>query len=27
MWMYVSATGVLIYLVLYILFPQYAQRG
>ncbi len=27
LWMYVSATGVLIYLVLYVLFPQYAQRG
>lgn len=27
LWMFVSATGVLIYLMLYILFPQYAQRG
>ncbi|GIV14747.1 MAG: hypothetical protein KatS3mg022_0182 [Armatimonadota bacterium] len=27
LWMYVSATGVLIYLLLYVLFPQYAQRG
>lgn len=26
LWMYVSATGVLIYLMLYVLFPQYAQR-
>lgn len=27
LWMYVSATGVVIYLILYVLFPQYAQRG
>jgi putative membrane protein len=27
LWMYVSATGVLIYLFLYVLFPQYAVRG
>lgn len=27
LWMYVSASGVVIYLILYILFPQYAQRG
>lgn len=27
LWMYVSATGVLIYFILYVLFPQYAQRG
>ncbi len=27
LWMYVSATGVVIYLMLYVLFPQYAQRG
>ncbi len=26
LWMYVSATGVIIYLILYVLFPQYAQR-
>jgi uncharacterized membrane protein YozB (DUF420 family) len=27
LWMYVSATGVIIYLILYVLFPEYAQRG
>lgn len=27
LWMYVSATGVVIYLILYVLFPQYAQKG
>lgn len=27
LWIYVSATGVLIYLMLYVLFPQYAQRS
>jgi len=27
LWMIVSTTGVLIYLFLYVLFPQYAQRG
>lgn len=27
LWMVVSATGVLIYLLLYVLFPQYAQRS
>ncbi|MCS6829382.1 MAG: DUF420 domain-containing protein [Armatimonadota bacterium] len=27
LWLYVSATGVIIYLILYVLFPQYAQRG
>ncbi|MGQ9791113.1 MAG: DUF420 domain-containing protein [Armatimonadota bacterium] len=27
LWMYVSATGVVIYLILYALFPQYAQKG
>lgn len=27
LWLYVSATGVLIYLLLYVLFPQHAQRG
>jgi len=26
LWMYVSATGVIIYLILYVFFPQYAQR-
>ncbi|MCS6950822.1 MAG: DUF420 domain-containing protein [bacterium] len=27
LWLYVSATGVIIYLILYVFFPQYAQRG
>lgn len=27
LWMYVSATGGVIYLILYVLFPQYSQRG
>lgn len=27
LWAYVSATGVVIYLFLYVLFPQYAQKG
>ncbi len=27
LWLFVSASGVLVYLLLYVLFPQYAQRS